>query len=86
MTDRQADRQTALMLGLVTALQASKSTGNDFCWEFSNIQGNRFRSSYFAEKFKTDRTDRIASAAPRPLLSFRCNLCVREAVAVVQRQ
>ena len=36
--------------------------------------------SFFAKKFKIDRSDRIASTAAevRLLLSFRCNLCKRE--------
>ena len=36
--------------------------------------------SFFAKKFKIDRSDRIAAAAEevRLLLSFRCNLCKRE--------
>ena len=39
-----------------------------------------FRLSFFAKKFKIDRSDRIAAAAAevRLLLSFRCNLCKRE--------
>ena len=34
--------------------------------------------SFFAKKFKIDRSDRIAAAEVRLLLSFRCNLCKRE--------
>ena len=74
MTDGQTDRQTDVLVWL----QAPKMPGMTYVRSADadagtkNIEQNSFRLSFFAEKFKTDRTDRIATArgscSPSPFL------------------